>query len=211
MRRIQRPDLRGGKRQGVRVGGFTLIELLVAAVVLGLLSIVLTQVLFSSMRMNSKSGTAQDIKASGDRTLDAITRIVQNAKSMRPTFSGDTCGTSPNFNTISRLTVTGADGKDTVIGCSWEPNDIARIASSSVATSQIVYLTGTGVSVYNPENDAYDCEDNAFKLECSSIGDTPFSLRVSFTLRQKDTSAGVAGTASEFFQTTVSIRNRKQD
>jgi len=184
--------------------GFTLLELLVTAIILTLLSVVIVQVFISTMRTNSKTETVQDVKGSGDRAIDMMTRLVQNAKSIHLPTSPASC----NGEIFDTVTLTNADGEETTFSCI-ELGGVARIASVSGSVSpQTVYLTNTDVTLVDPTNTTNTCSNNALAFTCTLVGDVPGFITIGFSLRQINSSASTANTAAGTFQTTVVLRNK---
>jgi len=189
--------------------GFTLLELLVVAVILTLLSVVIAQVFFSTMRTNSKTEALRDVKGNGDRALEVITRLVQNAESIELPELPAACAAYPAVgDPIDEITLKNADEGETKLECVADGvNGIARIASTS-ALPQTVYLTSANVTLIDPTLTTNACTNHALSFTCSSVGGTPSYVTVSFTLRQKNSYASVVDSGSATFQTTVTLRNR---
>jgi prepilin-type N-terminal cleavage/methylation domain-containing protein len=184
--------------------GFTLIELLVVSVILTLLSIVIAQIFFTSIRTNTKTGTIQEVKASGDRAIEMMSRLVQNAPSIQLPAS---CPEDATGSELDSITLINFDEGETTLSCVDDAErGIARIASVSAA--QTVYLTQENVSVFDAIGSANACTNHALSFTCSSVGGTPSYVTINFTLRQANTQATMENTSSASFQTTVTVRNR---
>jgi len=187
--------------------GFTLVELLVVAVILGLLSVVIAQVFFSTMRTNSKTEIVRDVKENGDRAIDTMTRLIQNAKSIELPSS---CPERPLAgSTLDEITLQHFDESITILKCVESVVNgvtVARIASSSA--SQTVYLTSHNVSVFDQTGNTNACSNNALAFTCSSVGTVPTYITVHFMLRQANSSASVENISSASFQTVVTVRNK---
>jgi len=192
---------------GGHVQGFTLLELLVVSVILALLSVIIAQVFFTTMRTNSKTETVRDVKGNGDRAIDTMNRLIQNAKSVQMPSS---CPEYPLVGTtIKKIILTNFDEGVTTLKCVQEVVggvSIARIASSSA--TQTVYLMNSNVSVYDPIGSANACTNNALAFTCSSVGTIPSSITIKFTLHQANSAASVVDTSSGSFQTSVIVRNK---
>lgn len=184
--------------------GFTLLELLVTAIILTLLSVVIVQVFISTMRTNSKTETVQDVKGSGDRALNVMNRFVQNATSIHLPNDPLSC----DGGILDTITLTNLDGGETTFTCT-ELDGVARIASvSGTIPSQTVYLTNTDVTLVDPVEHTNTCSNNALAFTCELVEGVPGFITISFSLRQTNSSASTANTASETFQTTVGLRNK---
>lgn len=197
-------ELEGKSMKHTNPNGFTLIELLVVSVILTLLSVVIAQVFFSTMRTNSKTETVRDVKSDGDRAIDIMSRLVQNAKSIQLPASCPEGSPGAVFNT---LTLINFDGGVTTLLCADDTSTgISRIASASA--SQTVYLTSELVSVFDTVDVINSCTNHALSFTCSSVGTTPSYVTIHFTLHQANSQASVTDSSTGSFQTTVSIRNK---
>jgi prepilin-type N-terminal cleavage/methylation domain-containing protein len=181
--------------------GFTLIELLVAAVVISFLSVIITQVLFSSIHLNTKTEVLKELKQTGEMTMGTISRLIQNSAAIY----ADTCNVSTDDpkQIVTSIQITGLDGGNTTLGCVDDANGITRIASTSGITS---YLTSSNVTLINTNGDS-GCINQPLQFTCIGNGMVPNSISVSFRLRQKNLSATSYESAYETFQSTISVRN----
>ncbi len=186
--------------------GVTLVELLIVAGIFSLVSVVIAQVFFTIMRSNTKTDTAQTVKDSGERAMEFMSRLVQNAQSID--VAAASCPERPAAGSaLSEILLTNADNGQTTLKCVEQTVDgtqIARIAS--VSASQTVYLTGTDVSLGSTT--ANTCTDT-LSFTCNSVGTIPAYITISYTLRQKDLGGDVAQAASSVFESTVTVRNRQ--
>jgi prepilin-type N-terminal cleavage/methylation domain-containing protein len=171
---------------------FTLLELLVAAGVISFLSVIITQILFSSIHLNTKTEVIKELKQTGDMTLDSISRMIQNAALIQ-CDSIDT----------TYITITGADGRITNINCVDDADGITRIASSSASFS---YLTNNNVTLIDGSGQS-GCLNSPLTFTCAETGGIPTSVTVLFRLRQKNLLATSYEAAMELFQATISVRN----
>jgi len=170
--------------------GFTLLELLVAAGVISFVSVIITQVLFSSIHLNTKTEAIKELKQTGEMTLGVVTRMIQNAAAV-------TCDTS------TYITITGQDGGITTLECIDDTaTGVTRIASNSA------YLTSSNVTLIG-SGELSGCINQPLQFICVGEGGVPNSISVSFRLRQKNLAATSYESAVETFQTTISIRNEK--
>jgi len=186
--------------------GFTLLELLVVAGLFSLISLVLAQVFFTIMRTNNKTGVVREVKENGDRALEIMTRLVQNASTINQSVS---CPNRPTpAPTLTTVALTNADGGVTTLKCVLEIVDgitIARIASVSAGPpAKTYYLTSENVTLGTASTNT--CAALSFK--CNSVGDVPAYITIAYTLRQKSTTSAAAEAATSAFQTTVTIRNK---
>jgi len=182
--------------------GFTLLELLVVAIILGLLSVVIVQIFFTTIRTNNKTEIGRDVKGIGDRALEIMTRIVQNAKLIKTPIS---CPEYPSRgDPLGTITLVNLDGGETTLSCMVD-GDVARIASTS-AEPKTVYLTNTNVSLGDATTNS--CDSTPLSFQCSAVGATPAFITISFGLRQKNIITSNIDAASQEFTTTVTIRNK---
>jgi prepilin-type N-terminal cleavage/methylation domain-containing protein len=165
--------------------GFTLIEILVSVTVMGILSVLIAQVFFTTVRSNTKTELIKELKQNGDYSMGVLTRMIQNAKSV------DVCDEH-------LLQITNMDDSITNIMPESSSNphpppaNICRIvASSSFLTSSIITLSG-------------NCAD-ALTFECEKIGDIWRSVKISFTLEH--TGASTFENASLPYESTIVLRN----
>jgi len=169
--------------------GFTLIELLVAAGVISFVSVIITQVLFSSIHLNTKTEVIKELKQTGEMTMGMISRLIQNATTITTTQ----CNLSSDDpkQPVSSVEITGLDGGITTIECVDDAiAGVSRIASMSASRIDPLYITNSNVTLID-----------------NRVGGIPSSLSVSFRLRQKNLAATSYESAMEIFQTTISVRN----
>ena len=185
--------------------GFTVIELLVVSGIISLMTVVIAQVFFTTIRTNTKSEVLREVKQTGDRTLDTMTRMIQNASSIIINVSSCPEKGEPSV-IINELTLVNADGGNTTFTCD-ASSGIARIASASGSLS--TYLTGSTVTLLDTAK-TVSCSSGstgALQFSCTSLGSVPSLVQVNFTLRQKSESTSAFDSATMSFQTTVTIRN----
>jgi len=179
--------------------GFTLLELLVVAGILSIISVVIAQVFFTTMRSNTKSEVLKDVKQNGDYAADVMVRLIQNATSVSATCSE--IGEDPT--PVSSLVLYDRANNTTTFSCV-EDSGIYRVAS--VSASQTVYLTNSNVTLATSEG-VSECSTSTLGFSCRSVGGIPSSILISFRLQQKGTAQSVAEQGSVSFQTSASVRN----
>lgn len=183
--------------------GFTLLELLVAAGVISFLSVIITQVLFSSIHLNTKTEVIKELKQTGEITLGVISRMIQNAATITATQCN--ASTDDPKQIVTEITITGLDGGITTLECNDdEVNGVSRIASVSAST---LYLTSSNVTLINNSGVSGCTNNQPLQFTCVGVGGVPTSINVSFRLRQKNLTATSYESAIETFQTTISVRN----
>lgn len=174
--------------------GFTLIELVVAVAIIAGLGVVLVQVLFTTTRSSTKVERLTDVKQGGEYALNLIERMTRNARSLTAVCSSD--GAVPT----SSVAITSPDGNETTFTCALD-NGVTRIASVSAFGTQ--YLTSSSVTLGGDS-----CQSDTLAFYCTSIADTPKSVKVTFQLSQKGTPLDQFEKASTAFQTSISIRSQ---
>lgn len=168
--------------------GFTLLEILIATSIVAVLGVVISQVLSTTTRTNTKVGIISDVKQNGDYALLTMDRLIRSAR--RSTCSG----AADAFVTLENL-----DGGITTLGCAWN-SSVGRIAS--VSANGTSYLTGTNVTLGGT-----DCASDSLTFTCASAGVTS-AVSIGFRLSQKSTSPLLFEQSTVSFQSTVTVRNR---
>jgi prepilin-type N-terminal cleavage/methylation domain-containing protein len=179
--------------------GFTLLELLVSAGVLSLVSVIIAQVLFTTVKLNTTTERLKEMKQTGTASMETIRRMIQNARNVTSSCTG----------VQSEITIVGIDGGETILQCLVDEKGIYRIASQSVTmvtpTPPPAYLTSSNVTLVNAEGVA-GC-GSSLQFECSSVGDKVTSVSILFMLRQQNSTTGTFEGNIETFQSTGTIRN----
>ena len=184
--------------------GFTLLELLVAAGVIAFLSVIITQVLFSSIHLNTKTEVIKELKQTGEMTMGVISRMIQNSAAV----TAATCNLSTDEpkQIVTNITITGFDGGITTLECIDDADGITRIASVSATRPDPSYLTSGNVTLIDTNGNS-GCTNIPLQFTCVGTGGVPNSINVSFRLRQKNLAATSYERAIETFQATISVRN----
>jgi len=166
--------------------GFTLLELIVTVAAIALMSTVLSQIFFTTLKTNSKTELIKEVKQSGDFAQESLIRMIQNAQSL--TTICNSAGVESN--TIS---IVNPDGDTTTYACV-DDGTVARLAS--VSATQTEYLTSSNVTLGDT------CATATLSFMCKGGTAVPNSLTISFTLAHVN-----YDTFSSAFQTTVTTRN----
>ncbi|MBP9814661.1 type II secretion system protein [Candidatus Woesebacteria bacterium] len=166
--------------------GFTLLELIVSVAAIALMSTVLSQIFFTTLKTNTRTELLKEVKQNGDFAQESLTRLIQNAQSLKTIC--DTVGVES-----SSIEIINPDGNTTTLTCV-DDGDVARMAS--VSASQTEYLTSTNVTL------GANCTTSNFTFVCKGGTAVPNSLSISFTLSHVN-----YDTFSSTFQTTVTTRN----
>ncbi len=174
--------------------GFTLMELVVAVAIIAGLGTVLVQALFTTTRSSTKVERLTDVKQGGEYALNVIERMIRNAQSLTAVCSSS--GTTPTSSAI----ITSPDGYQTTFTCASD-GGVTRIASASAFGTQ--FLTSSSVTLGGAS-----CDADTLAFYCTSIADTPKSVKVTFQLSQKGTPVDQFEKASTTFQTSIGLRNQ---
>jgi prepilin-type N-terminal cleavage/methylation domain-containing protein len=172
------------------IKAFTLIEILVSVSIVGILSLLIVQSFFTSLRSNTKTELLKDIKQNGDYAMQTITRIIQNSDSVV------TC--LPNS-----LVTRGFDAKLTTLASFDDGSGICRIASSSSMTQYT--LTSSNITM---DTHGLGC-DTAINFVCENLGGSVAKVNISFGLVQKGSPVDAIDKASQIFSSSVVVRNRQ--
>jgi len=171
--------------------GFTLIEVLVSVGVIGVLSILIVQSFFSTLRNNTKTELMKDLKQNGDYAMQTMVRMIQNAEQIS------------DCSDTHSLSVVNLDGFTTVFA-SYPNNSVCKISSTSAMTTYD--LTSDNVTMTYPVSGS--CTD-AITFACDSIAGVPSKVTINFTLVQKGSSPDSYERASVAFQNAAIIRNHQ--
>ena len=170
-------------------GGFTLIETIVTILLFAILGTIATTILFSVLRGATKSEILKEVKQNGDYVLSILTLKIRNARDII-----SACDSNPSDN----VTVQNPDSTGTDFSCS--------AISSTISQQQVVApdqpipspasLTNSSVAV------------SACSFTCYSSSTAPKRVSIHFTLTQAGSGTSAVDTASQTFQTQVTLRNK---
>ena len=180
-------------KENKRVQGFTLLEIVVSLGILSMLGIVLTQSFVSSVRTSTKGEITQEVIQNGNYAVEVASRILLNSSTVLSTCA--TGGTSS-----SSFEVTNPDGQNTTFGCVSD-SGVLRIASSSAFG--VSYLTSNAVTLSGAS-----CA-SALTFVCKIVGDGNTTVKMTFSLLQKNADARVYEKASFPFELFITLRNYK--
>lgn len=191
------------RRYGVLQRGFTLLELLVSAGVLSLVSVIIAQVVFTTVRLSARTERMKEMKQIGGISMTSLKRMIQNAKEIT-----SECDGTPK----SRLSLLNFDGGETTLLCAkddaYTEYDIYRIASMSSTLDMTAYLTSGNVSLVGYDGVAgcglANSEDASLYFTCTDAS----SVKVVFRLRQRNPSTGIFEGVQETFESVTSLRNK---
>lgn len=172
--------------------GFTLLELVVSIGIVAVVAVVLSQVFLVTLRTNSKTEIAKDMKQNGDLALESMVRMIQKAKQVT-----STCAASGT--TAQSVTILNPDDGETTYECVLD-GETTRLASTSAQGTE--YLTASNVTMGGAA-----CSDSTLSLTCFGGTGLPSSITISFELSQTGLTAQSFEQSSESFQTTATMRN----
>jgi prepilin-type N-terminal cleavage/methylation domain-containing protein len=160
--------------------GFTMIEILVAVAIIGLLSIVISQSIFVSVRSNVKLENMKDLKQNGDYAVGFITRLIQNAKAVNQ------CD--------SQLGLLNFDGTVTWV---------------YTLFNRVIYQIQNGTNYGDPQYITADnLMVPGIAYTCTKIGGIFRTVKFSFTISELNSNSQVNYDAPTMpFTTTVNLRN----
>lgn len=171
--------------------GFSLLELLVSISIIAVLGTVISQVLFTTLRTNTKTEILKEVKQNGDIALETIQRLIQGARSVSSTCS-DTGTTATSLAIVDR------NGETITFSCVLD-GTATRIASTSASGTE--YLTNKTVTL------GETCVGTSLQFVCTGGGSAPPSIQISFQLTQTGTPGAQYEQGQIQFQSSVSLRN----
>lgn len=180
----------------IQDAGFTLLEIMITTAIMGIIGMLISQVFFTTTRVNTKTELLKDMKQNGQFAMDTISRMIRASVEIN-----STCASSGSPG--SSIQITNPDGHMTTFGCLLDASTGAtRIASTSAYSGLSDYLTSKNVTLSSSS-----CASASLAFTCTSSPDQPARVKVLYTLRQIGTPNDSFGTASQTFETTVSVRN----
>lgn len=186
--------------------GFTLLELLVSAGVLALVSVVIVQVIFTTVRMSARAELLKEMKQTGGMSMETMKRMIQNAKHITSSCDGTPQSALAFFN---------FDGGETELRCAIDTSyggyDVYRIASYSAQLSSTEYLSSGNVTLVSSSGaagcGAENSSDAALYFICSTDETNHVTVTAVFRMRQQNTATGIFEGDAETFQSTTVTRN----
>lgn len=192
---------------------FTLIEMVIVTGVLMVVSVVITQIVLSSIRSSVKSESIREMKQNGDQAIDTITRMIQNASDIKNPSAASFCSAAPG-TTKDSIMITNPDGYQTIFRCV-EVDTIPRIASTAayndvaiVPTSEQILTAGQTKLVQATNKSSVGCAAMPLQFTCVLNGTSPETITVSFGLVPSRGSNTYVDQAFSRYTNTVVIRNQ---
>lgn len=182
----------------VSTSGFTLLEIMITVSIMGIIGLLISQVFFTTTKVNTKTELLKDIKQNGQFSMDTLVRMIRSARSVT-----STCSTTGTQSTS--LQITNPNGQLTTFGCFLDATGSTRIASTSGYTGQSDYLTSNNISLGGTA--CTSLSGMTLSFTCTSYVDQPTRVKINFSLKQIGTPSSGVDTANQAFETTVSVRN----
>ncbi|RJQ37114.1 type II secretion system protein [Candidatus Microgenomates bacterium] len=200
--------------------GFTLIELLAVVVVFMSIGIIVTSILFSSLRGSSKTNAITTVRQNGNYALIQMEKMLRNARKFEGVSETDTVGSyitnctqvipdppapTPTPVAYRFIKITSFDNRQTTFACCPASSDPAMISSSSAspACSNKVNLL---------DQNAVSLSDCKFTCTQASVSEFPI-ISIDFSLNTAGSNLLYEKKASDSdipFQTSVMMRNLKR-
>lgn len=182
--------------------GYTVIELLAVLVVMVSVGVIITSVLFTSLRGTGKSNIVNEVRQNGNYAISQMSRMIEFSQ----IFGGvSTDGTTYTANCVaivppsptptappvqySHIKVTSFDNREIVFSCSGNPLTVASNGAALIDTNRVEVT-----SCY------FSCTQN-------SINDAPV-IKINFTVSDRNATF-VENQANIPFETSVSMKNLK--
>lgn len=170
--------------------GFTLVELLAVMIVFVALSSIITSIIVSALRGNTKTNALNIVQSNGNYAISQITKAIRNATTLLAPFP---CGTVSSPTATSAVKFAFPDGTTSTYSCRDAQNNLT-LSSNSAA---LIDTTSTSITACS-----FTCgQDTASSYPI---------INVDFSLQSKTSSGLVEQKASSSaieFQTSVVIRN----
>jgi len=174
-----------------RNSGFTLLEMIIAISIISIATVLITNVLFTTLKNNTKVELVKTLKQNGDFALSSIDLLIRNADSVASTCSQ--AGT-----TLDSISIVNRELTTTSIECV-DDNSILRIASVSGGITE--YLTSDSITISGAS-----CASSSLQFICYSTPDSDNKINISFSLKQIGTPVEQVEIGSVSFQTSVNTR-----
>lgn len=175
------------------MSGFTIIELLVVMAIVVIISGVVGDAFFSSLKGGSKTTITNLAKESGDQAISIMENTVKTAVKISPL-----CPSGTGFTAQSTITVTSSDKSTTTYTCPSPPGRIGiQIIPVTPTPTVIQFLTSNSVLV------------TGCSFSCIKQIDAPAVLKISFTVTQQNPNATYRPEEQVTipFETSVVMRN----
>lgn len=172
------------------VAGFTFIEMIVAISILGVVALIGTGFLLTSLSSSGKAEINKEVRQNGNFALSTMEGLIISSKNVA-------CPTPPTANAGKEIDVTDINGQLTQFIC--EDSADYRISSVSSTfsppTTTTYILTADNVAIT-------DCN-----FTCTTIIGNPTTVGIGFSVSQVGSSGRPNEKSSMGFQTQVSTRN----
>lgn len=167
--------------------GFTLLEILVVVGVLGVVAVIGSNLLFTTLRGSTKARVLVEVKQNGNYAMEVMERMIRNARSLK----------SQCQSGMTEFRIENPDLGKTTFACLDVGMADPRISSGSGSPLSYVRLTNDKVKV---DSCTFDCQRG-------EKGIRPDTITINFTLSQAQASSRPERQARVDFKTTVTLRN----
>ncbi len=175
-------------------------ELLIVVVIFGIMGLIASNSLFSLLRGASKAEVVKEVKQNGDYALSVMELKIRNSlivESVTP------CDSTPRTS----LTILNPDNTQTQFACVYESaTSLKRLQQIDTATN---YLTNSLVTVRTATT-PNACETSQVSFNCTTLPSGYNTVLINFTLTQAAVSPNAAESASQTFQTQVTLRKNNK-
>jgi type II secretory pathway pseudopilin PulG len=186
--------------------GFTLIELLVTIGVLMVVGVIISAILYSSLRGAASVVSITSVRQNGNYAITQMTKMLRYTQRFDGVSTSQagiySCDNQPGAMTPTPipmeykfLKITGFDNQETIFACgdSTDSNTIA-----SISANQTIYLINTSEVVTN----------GACHFTCTTNSNGTPTVGIEFTLNQAQAKEGFfENQASILFKTSITPRN----
>lgn len=179
--------------------GFTLMETMVSVMILAMMGVVITQVLFTTIRVNTKTAVVQEVKQNSEYALTVMEQVIRNGRDVM-VWDSDTSTYVCDGSHGTKLKVTNPDESTTEYSCAVPAVAVgqaapARLRSETTTVAGVTttgYLTSSEVTLGNPlfsDTSNATCptleDDPVLTFTCTDVVDTPKLVTVQFAVGQK--------------------------
>lgn len=161
--------------------GFTLLEIVMVFGLLGVISVLATNMFFSILKASTKARILSDAKQNGNYAINVMERMIRNSKRLVGTYPSDP---------VSSITIVSQDDNQTTFAC------MSQGSASFVASNGASLVDSSKFSVSN-------C---SFTIAEGESGIRPPSVTIEFSIGRLGNRAEESLSATEF-KAIVDLRN----
>ncbi len=183
--------------------GYTLVEMLAVIVIFAIIGGIISAIFASSLRGSNKANVTNEVRQNGNYALLQMSRMISYAKS----FDGisidgsdesyQDCYTSPvgagtptpELIEYHYLKITSFDGGQIIFSCDLDSEEIIASNGASLVNTDVV----------RAENCTFTCSQQSAA--------SPPTIKINFTLSEKDENSFFEKKATIPFETSITMRN----